>query len=107
MRTTLVVVVQTLTCLHHVHHVVAEFLALGNEIDVEHAELIAVETGIDVVQILILQQRTVLFISCSMLYEVVGREMGAAMRFCISVRAPSTRPIIVCMCCICSGVKAS
>ena len=36
------VIVQTLAGLHHVHDVVAQLLALRDEVNVEHAELITV-----------------------------------------------------------------
>jgi len=47
-RSVFKVVVQTFSCLHYVHHVVGQTLTLGDKIDVEHAELIAVATGIHI-----------------------------------------------------------
>ena len=49
----LIVVVKSLSCLQHVHHIVGQALTFRDEVNIEHTQLIAVKSGIHVLQVLV------------------------------------------------------
>ena len=55
----LVVVIHPFPCLNDVHDIISQFFAFGDEVNVEDTELVAVQAGVDILQILVFQLRAV------------------------------------------------
>ena len=49
----LIIVVQALSSLHYVQHVVGQMLAFGDEVHIEHTKLITIEARIHIVHVLV------------------------------------------------------